>query len=70
MMRMTARDLMLEHWQTAGRAVLAAAQGKEPIMFAEIGMRKAIAYGKQPPKQAPRKKRAKKYQTVRRERAS
>lgn len=36
-----------------------------PILLAKIGVRKAIAQGKQPPKQAARKKRAKKHNIIR-----
>jgi len=49
------------HWQTAGEMLLIAAEGRGPMMFAHIGMLRALDHGKPAPEQQPRRKAAKKF---------
>lgn len=50
------------HWQAAGEAVMMAAEDLGPIMQAEIGVRRALNFGKPAPE---RDRRAKRYRIVR-----
>jgi hypothetical protein len=68
-----AADYMLElsqaqhdmpHWQTAGEAVIMAAEGEGPLLHARVGMLRAIHHGVEIPKK-PRRKAVKKYRIVR-----
>ena len=43
-------------WQVAAEMLLEAVEGKGPLMFAEIAMRKAVNVGKPPPEPIPRRK--------------
>ena len=43
-------------WQIAAETLLEAVEGKGPLMFAEIAMRKAVNVGKPPPEPIPRRK--------------
>jgi hypothetical protein len=43
-------------WQIAAEMLLEAVEGKGPLMFAEIAMRKAVNAGKPPPELTPRRK--------------
>ena len=47
-------------WQIAAEMLLEAVEGKGPLMFAEIAMRKAVNAGKPAPEPTPRGKAAKK----------
>jgi hypothetical protein len=69
-----AADYMLElsqaqhdmpHWQTAGEAVIMAAEGQGPLLHARVGMLRATHAGKPAPAKQPRRKRAKAYRIVR-----
>jgi hypothetical protein len=44
-------------WQIAAEMLLEAVEGKGPLMFAEIAMRKAVNAGKPAPEPTPRRKR-------------
>jgi hypothetical protein len=52
-------------WQTAGEAVLMAAEDRGPMMDAHIGMMKALHHGKPGRPPAPHRKRARSYKIVR-----
>ena len=43
-------------WQIAAEMVLEAVEGKGPLMFAEIAMRKAVNAGKPAPEPTPRRR--------------
>jgi len=43
-------------WQIAAETLLEAVEGKGPLMFAEIPMRKAVNAGKPAPEQMPRRR--------------
>jgi hypothetical protein len=43
-------------WQIAAEMLLEAVEGKSPLMFAEIAMRKAVNAGKPAPEPTPRRK--------------
>jgi hypothetical protein len=43
-------------WQVAAEMLLEAVEGKGPLMFAEIAMRKAVNAGKPAPEPTPRRK--------------
>jgi hypothetical protein len=53
------------HWQLAMHCLIEAAEGREPLLHARIGMLRALNAGKPDPKLSPRKKRAKAYRIVR-----
>jgi hypothetical protein len=53
-----------EHWQTAMRVLLEAAEQGGIVMMADIAMRQALAHGKPRPLAAVRKKAVKKYTIV------
>ena len=44
-------------WQIAAEMLLEAVEGKGPLMFAEIAMRKAVNAGKPAPESTPRRKK-------------
>lgn len=52
-------------WQIAAQMLMQAADGKVPLMFAHIGMLKALRTGKPEAQPEPRRKAAKKYRIVR-----
>lgn len=52
-----------EHWQEAGKAVIMAAEERGPILHAEIGMRRALNFGKVKPERV-RSKRVRKYRVI------
>jgi hypothetical protein len=43
----------LDHWQTAISCLIAAAEGKGPIMMARTGVMRALSAGQQPPVVTP-----------------
>ena len=47
-------------WQIATEMLLEAVEGKGPLMFAEIAMRKAVNAGKPPPEPEPPMRRKRK----------
>lgn len=53
-----------EPWQIAAQMLLTVAEGRGPLMFADIGMRRAIHHGRPAPEKLPRRKRAKVYRIV------
>ncbi len=53
------------HWQMAVQMLLMAAEGRGPLMFAHIGMLRALHHGEPPRTPEPRRKPAKKYRLVR-----
>lgn len=53
------------HWQLAVEMLILAAEGRVPIMFASIGMLKALKHGKPSPALGPRRKPAKRYKVIR-----
>jgi len=46
-------------WQIAAEMLLEAVEGKGPLMFAEIAMRKAVNAGKPAPEPTPRRRGSK-----------
>ena len=46
-------------WQVAAEMLLEAVEGKGPLMFAEIAMRKAVNAGKPAPEPTPRRRGSK-----------
>ena len=46
----------LPEWEIAAQMLLEAVEGKSPLMFAEIAMRKAVNAGKPAPEPTPRRK--------------
>ena len=63
-MRLPKSEQAKMHWQTAGEAVLMAAEDRGPIMHARIGMLKAMGHGKPAPEKPPRRKAVRKYRVV------
>lgn len=57
------RERDATHWQIAGEMLIVVAEGRGPLMFAEIGMKKAMHFGKDTPK-VERRRRAKRYNIV------
>jgi hypothetical protein len=53
-----------QRWRTATACLLAAAERGGIVMLADIAMRKALNYGRAPPKPEPRKKRARVYRVI------
>lgn len=53
-----------DEWQAAIAALMAAAEGKGPLLHARIGVLRALNHGKPDPK-LPRKKRPKVYRIIR-----
>lgn len=51
-------------WQTAAEMLLMAAEGRGSIMFARIGMLRALNHGRPDPQPEPRSKRAKPYRII------
>jgi hypothetical protein len=51
-------------WQKATHFLLMAAEGRLPVMFANIALLQALNAGKPTPEPTPRKKAAKKYRIV------
>jgi hypothetical protein len=46
----------LPEWQIAAETLLEAVEGKSPLLFAEIAIRKAVSAGKPAPEPTPRRK--------------
>jgi hypothetical protein len=53
------------HWQTAAQMLLMAAEGRGPVIFAHIGMLRALHHGEPPTAPKPRRKAVKKYRLIR-----
>jgi hypothetical protein len=51
-------------WQTAAEVLMLAAQGRAPLMFAHIGMLKALQASKPEAPPKPRRKAVKKYRIL------
>ena len=62
---LSAKDQHQTHWQTAAGILLMAAEGRGPVMFARIGMLRALNHGAPPSAPEPRRKPAKKYRVNR-----
>ena len=58
-------EQQLEHWQTAAACLIGAAEGRDFLMHARIGMLRALNHGKPVPSIEPRAKRAKVYRVIR-----
>jgi hypothetical protein len=54
-----------ERWQTAIACLIGAAEGRDFIMHARVGMLRALNHGKRKPAAAPRRKPTKTYKIVR-----
>lgn len=54
-----------QHWRIATECLLSAAESGGIVMLADIAMRKALGYRREPPAPAPRKKVTKQYRIVR-----
>jgi hypothetical protein len=52
-------------WQTAGEALMMAAEDRGPLMHAHIGMLRALNHGNPQPATTPRRRLAKAYRIVR-----
>jgi hypothetical protein len=52
-------------WQAAMEALLLVAESDGPMMFARIGVMRALNHSKSAPKDEPRRKRSKAYKMVR-----
>ena len=62
---LSAKDQRQTHWQTAAEVLLMAAEGRGPLMFAHIGMLRALNHGKPATPLPERRKPARKYRIVR-----
>jgi len=58
-------DHQFDEWQTAIACLIGAAEGRDFIMHARIGMLRALNHGRPNPTTIPRRKRAKIYRIVR-----
>jgi hypothetical protein len=58
------REAQAQHWQIAMEQLIDAAEGRNFIMHARIGMLRALNHGKPAPATTPRRKRAKAYRIV------
>lgn len=54
----------LEAWQTAIATLIRAAEGREPLMHARIGMMQALNRDRPKPQPAPRRKKARAYRII------
>jgi len=54
-----------QHWQTATRELLMAAERGGLVLLAEWAMRQALHHGREEPEKPPRKKAVKRYRVVR-----
>jgi hypothetical protein len=59
------REAEAEHWQVAMEQLIDAAEGRNFIMHARIGMMRALTHGRADPAITPCRKRAKAYRIVR-----
>ena len=64
-MALPKREAEAEHWQIAMEQLIDAAEGRNFIMHARIGMMRALNAGKPDPATTPRRKPAKSYRIVR-----
>lgn len=62
---LTGKTRQSKPWQIATRMLLTVAEGRGPLMFADIGMRRAIHHGRPAPEKPPRRKRAKAFRLIR-----
>lgn len=53
------------HWQLAMYCLIEAAEGRQPLLHASVGMLRALNHGKPVPTLGPRKKRVRAYRIVR-----
>jgi hypothetical protein len=60
-----AKTAKQDHWQTAVEMLLKAAERGWPILFAEIGMRRALWHGRGDIEKKPRRNQAKSYKIIR-----
>jgi hypothetical protein len=59
------REAAADHWQVAMEQLIDAAEGRNFIMHARIGMLRTLNHGKPDPATTPHRKRAKAYRIVR-----
>jgi hypothetical protein len=59
------REVESDHWQLALHCLIEAAEDREPLMHARIGMLRALNHGKPPPEITPRRKPARAYRILR-----
>jgi hypothetical protein len=64
-MKLSKGEQAKRHWQTAAEVLLTVAEGRGPLMFAHIGMLKALHHGEPDPETTPRRKAVKTYRIVR-----
>jgi hypothetical protein len=64
-MALPKREALALHWQIAMEQLIDAAEGRNFLMHARIGMLRALNHGKPDPAITPRQKRAKVYRIVR-----
>jgi hypothetical protein len=58
-------EQQLEHWQTAAACLIGAAEGRDFLMHARIGMLRALNHGRPTPAPGPRRKPAKAFKIIR-----
>lgn len=63
-MKLSKAERELPEWQLAGETLIDAAEGRDFMMHARIGMLRAINAGKPAPAKAPRRKRTKAYRVI------
>jgi hypothetical protein len=64
-LRLSKKVTAAEHWQIAMEQLIDAAEGRNFIMHARIGMLRALNHGLPDPKMEPRRKRAKAHRIIR-----
>ena len=64
-MTLPKREAEAEHWQIAMEQLIDAAEGRNFIMHARIGMMRALNAGKPDPATTPRRKGGKVYRVIR-----
>ncbi len=59
------KEVESPHWQTAIEVLIMAAEGRGPLMFARVGMIRALNHGWPAPEKPPRRKAVKVYKVIR-----
>jgi hypothetical protein len=64
-MKLPKAEQKLEHWQVAGEILIKAAEGRDLLMHARIGMLRALNHGQPVARRETRKKQPKAYRIIR-----